>query len=285
MVKTYIRAPNWSTAPPPHGPLRLGHLLPSVEEFLPINSDHIVPILNENPTDIKEGFKLNLSRAEGGELGVFAKFLALAGIGLDASINIENDRTTELEFKAFETFSFNPNENYIRQVAELEEVKSYFHSGRRGIPLYLVTGIKVGREGQMTISTSTTRGTTLELGVSAPEVPVEVGPKASFNRTISSGLSYASSSDFIVAFQVRKLRMRKGGVSHEMFRKNAELHGDTQAISSDNKEACWELEGSDSISALDFVQTSEIWKGHEAGKGCIEEIKWILPMGEDEGED
>jgi hypothetical protein len=37
MVKTYILALNWTTAPPPKGPIKLGHLLDDLTEFTPLN--------------------------------------------------------------------------------------------------------------------------------------------------------------------------------------------------------------------------------------------------------
>lgn len=42
MVKTYILAPNWTTAPPPDGPIKLGHLLDDLTEFVPINRTKLV---------------------------------------------------------------------------------------------------------------------------------------------------------------------------------------------------------------------------------------------------
>jgi hypothetical protein len=71
MVKTYILAPNWTTAPPPEGPIKLGHLLDDLMEFTPLNRLNVLDTPKEyvNPVHTQEGFTTSRSRLLSGELG------------------------------------------------------------------------------------------------------------------------------------------------------------------------------------------------------------------------
>jgi hypothetical protein len=71
MVKTYILAPNWTTAPPPQGPIKLGHLLDDLTEFTPLNRLNVPDPPKEyvNPVHTQKGFKTSRSRLLSGELG------------------------------------------------------------------------------------------------------------------------------------------------------------------------------------------------------------------------
>lgn len=277
MVNTYIRAPNWSTAPPPDGPLKLGHLLDNLDEFVPINRDAIVKVTNENPVDTKEGFTMTLGKTTTCEIGIFAKFLEMTSIGLNVGVHYEIDSNIILSFDKFDTITFDPTLDYIQKSIELDPVKSFMTNSSYKKPVYMVTGLKVGRQGSMNTSSTTKQGGELDVGVNPPSAPIEVGPKFDLNNTTSEGQSYKKSTDFIVAFRVRRIRYRKGQLEQEAYNKRAEMQDDDDLT--DNKTGLF-LEMSDDISTVDFPDSSSVWEERGKDDGDAEETLWMIPREE-----
>ncbi|KAM0353161.1 hypothetical protein ACHAPY_002209 [Fusarium culmorum] len=61
MVKEYFLAPNFTTAAPPEGPIKLGSILRSLVEFEPLNPIvEAIPTTQLRPVDVKESFEISL---------------------------------------------------------------------------------------------------------------------------------------------------------------------------------------------------------------------------------
>ncbi|KAJ4176208.1 hypothetical protein NW767_015525 [Fusarium falciforme] len=138
MVKTYILAPNWTTAPPPTGPIKLGHILDDLTEFVPLNRATIVEIPKSdlNPVDTKHGFSASRSRLVSGELGFFARVLGLVGFGAEAAAYYKKDENDVLSCKKLHTMTFDPTATYIAKSLELPDVKKFMEKSKFKFPLY-----------------------------------------------------------------------------------------------------------------------------------------------------
>ncbi|KAL6410591.1 hypothetical protein AUP68_07018 [Ilyonectria robusta] len=172
MVKSYFLAPNFTTAPPPEGPIKLGSILHNIREFRTINRTvQAIPVMQLQPVDKETGFEIFLGQRHSVDFGLIAQVLGLLGLGTSASIERTKDRNNLLSCQRLDTFAFDPTESYINKSMEDSRVRSFLRSSRFKLPMYMVTGLKVARGASL----------------------VGVGEK------------WDSSTDFIVAFKVRKI--------------------------------------------------------------------------------
>jgi hypothetical protein len=89
---TYYLPPNFSTPPPPGGPFHLGTVLQDFEtkeQMRPLNQRDQRIAFPEKFSDHKGGFTATRERLKSGELGIWAKFMGLHGVGGEASISAE----------------------------------------------------------------------------------------------------------------------------------------------------------------------------------------------------
>ncbi|KAL2690004.1 hypothetical protein Neosp_004070 [[Neocosmospora] mangrovei] len=201
MVKSYFFAPDFSTGPPPEGPIRLGSILRNITELYPINETvQPIPEAHLYPVDKKTGFEISLRELHSADFSLKAKLLELFGVG------------------CLETIAFNPTESYIKDGMKDPGVVQFMESNRTRAPVYMVTGIKIARGGSST-STTTSRAVGIEtdVGLVPPGTPLELGVKFGYSRSTEEGEGWRKSiTDHIVSFRVRKIwRDRKGRFKHK----------------------------------------------------------------------
>lgn len=273
MIKTYILAPNWTTAPPPNGPIKLGHILDDITEFEPLNRNAIVPIDDSylNPIDTKTGFTTSRSKLVAGELDVFAKVLGLAGVGVGAGIYYAKDKNDILSCQGLDTMTFDPNLAYIEDCMKLPDIRIFMEGARYKAPVYLVTGLKIGRGVSLQSTSSMSKGLKVEGGLCPPGSPVEVGGKANVGKTTAESESWEGSTDFIVAFRVKKIRYRHGEIDAKIYKEKAVMQDGTATPQG----PVMSLESSEDIKMSDIVTKSALTKVEDVENG--EEVHWIIP--------
>ena len=108
MVKIYIPLPNFSTAPPPDGPLHLGSVLRSLDP------SHITAPLNRKkrdaideddvqPLDIKRGYRTTRKALRSGDFGLWAQLASVFGIGVEGNVSYERETDDVLNVETLET--------------------------------------------------------------------------------------------------------------------------------------------------------------------------------------
>ena len=108
MVKTYIPLPNFSTAPPPQGPLHLGSVVKTLKpsDILdPLNRRSRRPI-NANdiqPLDIKNGYRTTRKELFKGNFGIWAQLAGTFGVGIAAGVTYERGSDDVLTVERLET--------------------------------------------------------------------------------------------------------------------------------------------------------------------------------------
>lgn len=277
MVKTYILAPNQTTAP--DDLIRLGHILDDItdiREFEPLNPDDIVPI-DKTRIDIKTGFTSSRQKLISGEFGVFAKVLGLIGVGVGAGVHNGTDKHSILSCKLLETQTFSPNMDYIEKCMKLPDVDNFMQGARYKAPVYLVTGLKIGRGTSFQGGSSVSRGAALEAGVSVPGAPVEIGPSAGFHLATAEGESWEGSTDFVVAYRVKRIRYRQG----EIEAKTSTAKAVMQDGSATHQGPAMSLDISGDISMSEITTQAYPTKekdleGEEGDEG-LEEVYWVVP--------
>lgn len=207
MVKTYILAPNWTTAPPPDGPIKLGHVLDDLTEFVPLNREEITEIEPKylNMIDTKDGFTTSRSKLVSGELGIFARIMGLVGVGAGADMYYRKDMNDILSCKTLDTMTFDPTAKYIADTMELDEIKGFMEGCKFKLPVYMITGLKVGRGASLQSSSNIERGVKLDGGLQPPGSLAQIGGKAGVAVNQGESESWTGSTDFIVAFRARKI--------------------------------------------------------------------------------
>lgn len=164
MVKTYVVAPNFSTAPPPRLSLRedpqtsedpfspsvklqLGDVLvnPFGAEFDVINHRERVKI--DTPDVAKfyrvAGYRTSRKELFTGRLGLWASIFAALGTGPAVNISASLERQSEgvLEIPILDTYSFRVTDDYVKKVLRSGAVASYIDEYSPS-HLYMVSGIK-----------------------------------------------------------------------------------------------------------------------------------------------
>ncbi|KAH7317056.1 hypothetical protein B0I35DRAFT_434472 [Stachybotrys elegans] len=227
MVRTYFLAPNWTTAPPPDGPIKLGHILDNLTEFVPLNRRGVleVPQDDQNLVDTKSGFTASRSQLISGELGLVARVLGLVGVGVGAGAYSRKDKSDVLSCKNLDTLTFDPTTEYIAKSVKLPEVNQFLEYGGFKRPVYMVTGLKIARESSLQSSRSKEKGLMLDGGLSPPGAPVQVGGRTGLSSSSAEGQSWEGSTDFIVAFRVKKIWYHREEVRNKTYRNKAVMSG------------------------------------------------------------
>lgn len=271
MVKTYLLAPNWTTAPPPEGPLHLGHILDDLTEFVPLNRDDIIPIDKENPQDVKSGFESTRSKLISGDLGFMARIFGLVGVGAGAGLHSNKDKNDVLSCKRLITRTFDPTDDYIDKSMKLPQVEKFVKLTKQKEPVYMVTGLKIGRGGSLQSTNSKDKGVKIEGGINPPGSPVAVEGKAGIQSTTTEGVSWKESSPFIVAFRVRKIWYHRGEIKDEANNARAVFQGGFLKPS----ETAAPLMVDDEIQLSDVTANTELMTEMDTEGG--EEVRWIFP--------
>ncbi|KAL7934270.1 hypothetical protein V8C35DRAFT_321987 [Trichoderma chlorosporum] len=234
MVKTYILAPDYSTAPPPDGPVRLGDLLTDLSELVPLNDHNRVPIRAVLPSNYKFNFKAARSTLLSGNLGVWAQAAALFGVGVEAGWAYEAADADVISFKVLETISFNPTLDYVHAVMAADAVRAYMAAAGRSAAVYMITGLKIGHGAAVETSHSLQKGVELKMGFAQPGVPVEGGPKGGVQRKKAEGMSFEGSTNFVVAFRVRKITYKKNVLHAAAYNNGATMLDGTEGEETKN---------------------------------------------------
>ncbi|KAM5342059.1 hypothetical protein ACJ41O_015090 [Fusarium nematophilum] len=270
MVRTYVLAPNWTTAPPPDGPIKLGHILDDLTEFVPLNRRSALEIPEDdvNPTDTKSGFTTSRSELVSGELGVFARVLGLVGVGAGADVYFKKDKSDVLSCKSLDTVTFDPTAEYIAKSVEVTEVSQYLKARRFKDPVYMVTGLKIGRQGSLQSSQSKEKGLKLDGGLNPPGGPAQIGGKGGLSIAAAQGESWEDSTDFIVAFRVKKIWYHRGELQNKTHQAKAVMQ-DGGPVND------MVLMHDDDVTVDDVFSDRGLTTETEAENG--EEVVWIVP--------
>jgi len=128
-----------------------------------------------------------------------------------------------------DTNFFVPSRAYLEANMGGREVREYLDACRWRKTVYIVTGLKIARGARLTSSGSRGLGVNIRLGVDGTPagVPGGMGIGMGVERKERDSLGFENSSDFVFAFQLRKVRYRKWKpVTHEPYNKGAVFNAD-----------------------------------------------------------
>ncbi|KNB04701.1 hypothetical protein FOXG_16328 [Fusarium oxysporum f. sp. lycopersici 4287] len=246
---TYILVSDLTTPPPPYGPVDLGHILDNPTTLNPLNAGP-TQRLKISSDEIygphkMEGFTATRKELFSGKFGIWAKFLStVLGVGANAGVNTELDDDTVYSFGSLETMFFNPTDDYIRSSMTVPVIRSFMRSARFALPVYMITGIKVGREVSVQSSHQERRGFDMSTGAGHPGNPASGGLEMGTHSTKAQGFSFERGDDCVVALRLRKITYKSGEVKHKVEVKGATMQDGSQVLKEDETP---ELDLSDDI--------------------------------------
>lgn len=192
-----------------------------------------------------ESFTATRKELFSGKFGIWAKFLStVLGVGANAGVNTELDDDTVYNFGSLETTFFNPTDDYIRSSMTVPVIRSFIRSAKFSLPVYMITGIKVGREVSVQSSHQQQRGFDMSIGTGHPGNPASGGLEMGAHSTKAQGFSFERGDDCVVALRLRKITYKSGEVKHKMEVKGATMQDGSQVLKEDEPP---ELDLSDDI--------------------------------------
>ncbi|CAG9943830.1 unnamed protein product [Clonostachys rosea f. rosea IK726] len=226
-MKTYIPIPNFSTPPPADGPLDLGHILHDLTYSsiaAPLNKEGHVAIPDRLQPDKKEGFNLSRKELLSGEFGIFAKFLAMFGVGAEAPSSYRKSADDILTVDALETITFSPQREYIEKSMSDHRVKSRMMACQYREPVFMVTGMKMARGASLQSNLHEVDGKS-PFGFCSPQGAwgVDIPFVGSGDAGNHAGKSLDSSTDFILALRLKKIFYREGKMLTKEYHKVATI--------------------------------------------------------------
>ncbi|RFN51774.1 hypothetical protein FIE12Z_3977 [Fusarium flagelliforme] len=195
---TYFYAPTWDS--PPDRPIKVGNVISSVKE--PHRPRFYCP-----PSD-------------------------------ESDVSSTSDQETFF-FKTLETTHFIPTTEYLQKCVEAETLQRYLEITSYRKPVYIITGVKVVTGAEVNTSKSGTIGGDITVEVDGTvwtggSVPIGGGSGIEGKTAKSQGTKWEGSGDFVFAFRVSKVVVKKSGeVNEEEYRKGAILNSGREVKQAD----------------------------------------------------
>jgi len=242
--KTYFLTPSFDY--PPTGPILLGNIISSPKyPDRPLNNASTRPAIPAAAlkTITKTDWKSTAAKSHSGKVGIWAKFLEVVvgvGVGIDVGTSWERGTENEYKFDKLETSFFEPQavEGYLESAMKTPGVIRYLSKSRGRKPLYIVKGVKIARGA--TAKTLRTKANGGRLSVSVDRTlmvaPGSVGPKLEAEIKKEDGVEFGGSDDFVFAYRLGRIKVRKTGEAEEDDHNEGALFGVPEAEDDKEKE-------------------------------------------------
>lgn len=213
-IATYIPCPNWDI-PATSTIVTLGSLIRDPKKPESRISRSVPPPIPASSiqTGTKTDWHTTSTELLSGKFGIWAQCLQIVGLGGDLSFNALKSSLEDHKFEFLETKYILPDDELIAQGLKDRFVQGYLEVGEWRKPVYLITGIKTARGASVKSSAPREIGGSGKAGVDLTAVgaPVTLGPEAGIEKRRERSVAYAGSTDYIFAYQLKRIRARKGG--------------------------------------------------------------------------
>lgn len=181
----------------------------------------IEPGLIHRREDTSWSWTREIEQSAGG--GVFATFLQLFGIGGEVGSAVDKTHTEIFTVERMVTEEFSPDKGYLERCLKDLGVRDAFIGPSRKSRAYMVTGLKTAYGATKATETIKKKNWHARFGVdaSAAGAPLSLGPEGHWSSGVTERSS-ADESDFIFAFKLRRLKYRKGELTHERYDRGAQ---------------------------------------------------------------
>ncbi|KAK8243590.1 hypothetical protein IWZ00DRAFT_178070 [Phyllosticta capitalensis] len=222
--------PCWFIAPqpcPPNGHLKLGNIIlnPSNPEIPLHESSSPLPSSEKVETFRQRGAHLKHDKSTAAPLGIATSFLSfLSGVGVDIDTEWSQKDVYQLRAREMTTMSFLPSPEFIESAAAQKVVQNYIRR-KKFANLYMVVGVMVASGASPRKTSSIERNVGFHVNVDGTMIgaPAGAGPKIGFKQARTSDVGSEETDDFVFAFRLRKLKIRKGEARLKMRYKSGGL--------------------------------------------------------------
>ncbi|KAK8218028.1 hypothetical protein IWZ01DRAFT_134778 [Phyllosticta capitalensis] len=211
--------PCWFITPQPcspNGHLKLGNIIlnPSYPDIPLYESPSPLPISEKIETFRQRGAHLKHDKSTTAPLGIATSFLSfLSGVGVDVNTEWSQKDVYQLQAREMTTTSFLPSPDFIESAAAQKAVRDYIRSKKFVNPnLYMVVGVMVASGASPRKTASVERNVGFHVNVDGTMIgaPAGAGPKVGFKQANASDVGSEETDDFVFAFRLRQLKIRKG---------------------------------------------------------------------------
>lgn len=139
----------------------------------------------------------------------------------------------------------------------------------------MITGLKIARGSCLQSTQSKEKGLKLEGGLNPPGTPGQIGVKTGLSIATTEGDSWEHSTDFIVAFRVKKIWYHRDELMHETYKDKAVMHAGNAVKAGKPMLLMFD----DFVSLEDVFISRSLTTEMETEDG--EEVIWIVPKDDD----
>ena len=265
-IKKYFLAPSWDYTPG-DGRIAIGNLITDPTDAVP-------PMVSAKSGDIdatkvlkshKTGVEWTRQRQKEKRFGIWTRFLALLGIGVNAGVSRDSSKDTVSKFEKMVTEELildGSEESYVREAIKATNVKRYLERNRFKKPLYMIVGVKwvTGAAAKSATARDKSDKLSVSLDATGEGIPLSIGPEASISRASGNALSFEGSSDAVIAFRVRRVRIRKeGDIDMREYSDGALLGVDSASVDEEEEKFVIEIDKVDTGDATGEL----VLDGHE----------------------
>ena len=234
-IKTYFLAPTWDY--PPNGPIALGNIIAKPSNpAQPLNATDRLPIpINSliEPT-FKTDWEWVKDKLREGKIGIWARFLEALGIKVDVGVSYDGSNDETYAFDRMETSMFRPTDEYVKESMRAPGVVRFVQKSNYKKPVYMITGLRIVHGAQVKSLKSKGHSAQFSIGGDGTltGVPASVGPEVNVSLKEKEGVSFGASSDFVFAFQLRRVHIERKtkAVEHEEYNTGAMLEAGAKKI-------------------------------------------------------
>jgi len=237
-----------------------------------------IPVWEIYP-DHKGGFEATRSELKSGELGFWAKFVGIEGIGGEASLSVKRSETDTYKFSSVDTEFFYPSPSYISQCMALADVEEYMKLWKYKKPVYLVTGLKIAKGASVRLESDNEAKGKTELGLNNPVgSATQAGLRAERNVENKPVSAFTESSDIVVGIQCLKVYYKIGWFGGEK-RLEEEVYTDGATFLGDEAKKKPEVQFEELVvvGPEDYNNSKLVARNQATEEGKEDEI-WMLPV-------
>jgi hypothetical protein len=252
----------------------------SREQMRPLNqnADSRLPIPKvQIYPDHKGGFEAMRVQLKSGELGLWAKFIGIDGIGAEASISAERSDNDMYKFASVDTEYFFPSPAYVSQCMELSDVQDYLKGYNYKKPVYLITGLKVAKGASVRLEKVTKVLAKAEVGLNSPGgTNIQAGPRVEGTLENSPVFAFTESSDIVVGIQCLKLYYKTSWLGGEKKLKEELYTSDATFVDDEGNKQQQRPDNYIVVSFEDYNLSGYVCRSQRYDEG--KEETWIVPV-------
>ncbi|KAH8754556.1 hypothetical protein F5883DRAFT_573043 [Diaporthe sp. PMI_573] len=257
----------------PLGHLQLGSMIDDLHDIFPLNENEELKLSQDRLyCQHEKAFTASREDVLKGKLGASIKAFAMQAA--EVSVGGERGDNDTYKFGDLDTLYFYPTPADYLEAVKSEGLKGFLESSGYS-PVYLVTGIKTGRQPNVELERVRKGEVNADIGIDTG-TGFEVGPKRDVSKNVTIKQGSEESTDYIWAIKVQKLTyMKKWRLfgerswSNQPFVRSAELVN-TKDLGAQVEESfdAEELEIKEEL-----VGYSEVTETDKEG----EDVTWVVP--------